>query len=59
MKDYTILHSDTYWSKGTVCNKKEYGFIWTWKTIQHYPQTQIEVKEHERLYNITFRHRLK
>jgi hypothetical protein len=59
MRDYTTLHSDTYWSKATACNKKEYGCIWTWKTIQHYTQTQIEVNEHERLYNITLRHRLK
>ena len=53
MRDYTTLHSDTDWSKGT------------WETIQHYTQTQIEIKEqlvvrknmdvteHERLYNIT------
>ena len=59
MKDYTTLPSDTDWSKRT------------WETIQHYIQTQIEVKqqlvirknmdvyEHERLYNITLRHRLK
>ena len=74
MRDYTTLHSDTDWSKATACNKKdmdvtehernttlhsEYGCDWTWKTIQHYTQKQIEVKEHERLYNITLRHRLK
>ena len=59
MRDYTTLHSDTDWSKGT------------WETIQHYTQTQIEVKEQpvvrknmdvnedERLSNITLRHRLK
>jgi hypothetical protein len=59
MRDYTTLHSDTDWSQGT------------WETIQHYTQTQIEVKEqlvvrqnmdvtkHERLSNITLRHRLK
>jgi Arc/MetJ family transcription regulator len=47
MRDYTTLHSDTDWSEGT------------WETIQHYTQTHIEVKEHERLYNITLRHRLK
>jgi hypothetical protein len=59
MKDYTTLHSDTDWSKRT------------WETIQHYTQTQIEVKEqlvvrkdvdvneHERLSNTTLRHRLK
>jgi hypothetical protein len=34
MRDYTTLHSDTDWSKGT------------WETIQHYTQTHIEVKEH-------------
>ena len=34
MKDYTTLHSETDWSKGT------------WETIQHYTQTQIEVTEH-------------
>ena len=59
MRDHTTLHSDTYWSKGTVCSKKEYGCDWTRVTVQHYTQTQIEVKEHERLYNITLRHRLK
>ena len=59
MRDYTTLHSDTDWSNGTACNKKEYGCIWTWKTIKHYTQKQIEVKEHERLYNITLRHILK
>jgi hypothetical protein len=59
MIDYTTLHSDTDWSKGT------------WETIQHYTQTQIEVREKlvvrknmnvnedERLSNITLRHRLK
>ena len=58
MRDYTTLHSDTNWSQET------------WETIQHYTHTQIEVKEqlvvrknmdvteHERLYNITLRHRL-
>ena len=71
MIDYPTLHPVTYWSKGTVCSKKEYGCDWIWKTIQHYTQTQIEVKEqlvvkknmdvteYERLYNITLRHRLK
>ena len=33
MRDYTTLHSDTDWSKGT------------WETIQHYTQTKIEVKK--------------
>jgi hypothetical protein len=59
MRDYTTLHSDTDWSKGT------------WETIQHNTQTQIEVNqqpivrknmdvtEHERLYNIILRHILK
>ena len=53
MKEYTTLHSETDWSKGT------------WETIQHYTQTQIEVteqlivrknrdvNEHERLSNVT------
>ena len=27
--------------------------------IQHYTQTQIKVKEHDRLSNITLRHKLK
>jgi hypothetical protein len=35
MRDYTTLHSDTDWSKGTACSKKEYGCDWTWETIQH------------------------
>ena len=59
MEDYATLHSETDWSKGT------------WETIQHYTKTQIEVMEqlvvrtnmdvteHEGLYNITLRHRLK
>ena len=59
MRDYTTLHSETDWSKGT------------WETIQHYTKTQIEVKEKlvvrknmdvnedERLFNITLRNRLK
>jgi DNA-binding TFAR19-related protein (PDSD5 family) len=71
MRDYTTLHSDTDWSKGTTCSKKGCGCKWTWETIHHYTQTQIEVKEqlvvrqnmdvtkHERLSNITLRHRLK
>jgi hypothetical protein len=59
MRDYTTLHSDTDWSERIACSKKEYGCKWRWETIQHYTQTQIEVKEHERLYNITLRHRLK
>ena len=71
MRDYPTLHPVTYWSKGTVCSKKEYGCNWTRVTVQHYTQTQIEVKqqlvvkknmdvtEYERLYNITLRHRLK
>ena len=69
--DCPTLHSDTDWSKATACSKKEYGCDWIWKTIQHYTQTQIEVKQqlvvkknmdvtkHERLSNITVRHRLK
>ena len=59
MRDYTTLHSNTDWSKGTACSKKEYGCDWTWETIQHYTQTHIEVEEHERLCNITRRHKLK
>ena len=71
MRDYPTLHPVTYWSKGTVCSKKEYECDWTWKTIQYYTQTHIEVKqqlvirknmdvyEREILYNITLRHRLK
>ena len=59
MRDYTTLHSDTDWSKGTACSKKEYGCDWTWETIQHYTQTHIEVEKHERLCNITRIHKLK
>ena len=71
MRDYTTLHSDTDCSNGTDCSKKEYGCDWTWETIQHYTQTQIEVKEqfvvrqnmdvneHERLSNVTPSHILK
>ena len=59
MGDYATLHVDTNDSKATACSNKEYGCDWKCKTIQHYTQTQIEVKEHERLYNITLRHRLK
>ena len=54
-----------------MCSNKSYGFKWTWDTIQHYTQTQIKAKEqlvvrndmdvneHERLFNITLRHKLK
>ena len=79
MKDYSTLHSNTDWSKGTACSKTKYSTLhsdidWrtgTWEIIQHYTQTQIEVTEqlvvrknmdvyeHERLYNITRRNRLK
>ena len=71
MRDYTTLHSDTDCSNGTAGSKKEYGCDWTWETIQHYTQTQIEVKEqfivrqnmdvneHERLSNVTPSHILK
>ena len=41
IREYRTLHPDTY------------GSNVTWETIQHYTQTQIEVKEHERLYNNT------
>ena len=56
---------------GTACSKKGYGCKWTWETIQYYTLTQIiekeqlvvikdmDVNEHERLSNITFRHKLK
>ena len=52
-------------------SKKRYGCKWTWETIQHYSWTQIKVKEqlvvrkdmdvneHERLFNITLGHKLK
>ena len=87
MRNYATLHSETDWGKGTDCSKKEYGCKWTWdyptshsdtdwskgtwETMQHYTQTQMEVKEqlvvrknmdvteHERLYNITLRYILK
>jgi hypothetical protein len=59
MGDYVTLHVDTNDSKATAYSNKEYGCDWKCKTIQHYTQTQIEVKENERLYNITFRHTLK
>ena len=71
MRDYPTLHPVKYWSKGTACSKTEYGCDWTWETIQHYTQTQIEVKEqivvrqnmdvneHERLSNVTPSHILK
>jgi hypothetical protein len=29
MRDYPTLHPVTYWSKGTVCSKNEYGCDWT------------------------------
>ena len=71
MRDYPTLHLDTYLSEWTACSKIGYGCKWTWETIQHYILTQIKVKEqlvvrngvdvneHERLSNITLRHRLK
>jgi hypothetical protein len=50
-----------------VCSKKGYGYKWTWETIQYYTKTNIKslvrkdmnVNEHERLSNITLRHKLK
>jgi hypothetical protein len=42
MRDYTTLHSDTDWSKGTACSKKEYGCDWTWETIQHYTVSHVQ-----------------
>jgi hypothetical protein len=71
MRDYSTLHLDTNLSKGTACSKTWYGCKWTWETTQHYTYTQIKVKEqlvvrhdidvneHERLLNITLRHKLK
>ena len=59
MGDYVKLHVDNNDSKATAYSNKEYGCDWKCKTIQHYTQTQIEVKENERLYNITLRHTLK
>jgi hypothetical protein len=47
MTDYPTLHLDTNKSKGTV------------QTIQHYTWTQTKVKEHDRLSNITLKHKLK
>jgi hypothetical protein len=57
--------------KGTACSKKGHVCKWTWETTQHYTETHIKVKkqivvrkdidvnEHERLSNITLRHKLK
>ena len=59
MGDNVKLHVDTNDSKATAYSNKEYGCDWKCKIIQHYTQTQIEVKENERLYNITLKHRLK
>jgi len=69
MRDYPTLLFETNSSKGTACSKKGYGCKWIWETIQHYTRTQIQVKEqlevrkdidvneHERLSNITLRHK--
>jgi len=71
IREYVKLHLDTNSSKGTVCSKNGYGCKWTWETIQHYTWTKIQVKkylvvrkdmdvnEHERLSNITLRHKFK
>jgi hypothetical protein len=71
MRDYSTLHLDTHYSKGTACSKKWYEFKWTGETIQHYTWTHIKVKEQlvvrndmnlneqKRLFNITLRHTLK
>jgi hypothetical protein len=45
MGDYVTLHVDTNDSKATAYSNKEYGCDWKCKTIQHYTQTQIEVKK--------------
>jgi hypothetical protein len=45
MRDYLTLHLDTNLDKGTTCSKKGYGCM--------------DVNEHERLSNITLRHKLK
>jgi hypothetical protein len=69
MRDYPTLHLDTKY-KGTAYSKKGYGCKWSWETIQHYTWTQIikeqlvvrkdmDVNDHERLSNITLRHKLK
>ena len=59
IRNYLTLHFNTNKSKGTACgsSKKGYGCKWTWDTIQLYTLTQIKVKEHERLSNITLRHK--
>jgi hypothetical protein len=71
MRDYPTLHFDINSRIGTACSKKGYGCKGTWETIQHYTWTQIQVKkqlvvrkdmdvkEHERLSNITLRHKFK
>jgi hypothetical protein len=68
MTDYPSLHLYTNYSKGTACSKKGYWCRWTWLTIRHYTYTQIIVKEqlvvrkdidldeHDWLFNITLRH---
>ena len=67
LSNFTLRHK---LSKGTACSKKWYRCKWTWETIQLYTQTQIKVKEqpvvrndidvneHERLFNFILRHKL-
>jgi hypothetical protein len=71
MRDYPTLYMETNTSKATACSKKGYGCKWTWKTIQHYTRTHIQVKEqlvvrqdmdvneHERLSNNILGHKFK
>jgi len=71
MRGCPTLHLDTNQSKGTACSKKGYGCQWTWETIHLYTSTQTKVKEqlvvrkdmdvneHERLSNLTPRHKPK
>ena len=47
MRDYLTLHINTKLCKGTR------------ETIQNYTSTQNQVKEHERLFNITHQHKIK
>ena len=52
--DYSKLHLDTNYSKGTACNRKGYGCKWTWQTIKHSTWTQIIVKEQRCYCSATF-----
>jgi hypothetical protein len=70
MINYLLLHLDTHYVKEQLVVKRIWC-KWTCETNQHYTKTQIkvneqlvvrkdiDVNEHDRLYNITYRLKLR